>query len=418
MLDDLFKKQSAVPRHRATVFGPHLDGYLEELRRVGHRRAVLRRNLFLITRCGEHVRRQGVTNVADVTRKHIAAFLGRERFRLRRVSQTPHRLASVAAYILDGFLRHLEARDVWHDEAAATPSVIDELCNSLHVERGLQPRTMEGYRHFLEQFLRHVGSDGSAHGLADLTPVDVDRFIVSAGRTYGRTSMGIACTAIRTLLRFLYREAVLDQDLSVAVVLPKFYALERLPCALPWETVRRVLDAADTSSARGLRDRAILGLLVTYGVRPGEVVQLRLDDIDWRSDTIHFRRSKNGRPLAFPLTVDVGEALLRYLRRGRPATSVREVFIRTDAPFIALRRGSVVSNLVRQYLIKAGVESRHTGAYVIRHSLAVHLLRKQHPLKTISDMLGQRDPTAVYHYTKLATEDLHGVALDAKEVLP
>lgn len=418
MVDDLLQRKFAVARHRATVFGPHLDGYLEELWRAGHRRPVLRRNLFLITRFGEHVGRRGVADVTGVTRKHVVTFLASERSRLQGASQTPHRLASVAAYIVDGFLRHLEARAVWHDEAAATPTVIDELCSSLQGERGLQPRTLEGYRHFLEQFLQRVGSDGSAHSLAELTPVDVDRFIVSAGRTYGRRSMGIACTALRALLRFLYRKGVLELDLSVAVLLPKFYALERLPCALPWQTVRSVLDAVDASSARGLRDRAILRVLVTYGVRPGEVVQLRLEDIDWLSDAIHFRRSKNGRPLAFPLTVDVGEAILRYLRRGRPATSAREVFIRADAPFVSLHRGSVVSNLVRQYLIKAGIESRHTGAYVIRHSLAVHLLRKQHPLKTISDMLGQRDPTVVYHYTKLATEDLHGVALDAKEVLP
>lgn len=418
MLDDLFQKQFAVARHRASVFGPHLDGYLEELERVGHARAVLRRNLFLVTRFGERVARQGVTDLREVTRKHVAEFLRRERSRLKRASQTPHRLSSVAAYIIDGFLHHLDACDIWHDETAATPSVIDELCTSLRTERGLQPRTIEGYRDFLEKFLRHVHSRGSVRSLRQLKPVHVDRFVVSAGRTYGRRSMGIACTALRTLLRFLYRKAVLDRDLSVAVVLPKFYALERLPCALPWHTVRRVLAAVDASSARGLRDRAILTVLVTYGVRPGEVVQLRLEDIDWRSNTIQFRRSKNGRPLVFPLTVDVGEAILRYLRRGRPSTSAREVFIRADAPFVALRRGSVVSNLVRQYLIKTGIESRHTGAYVIRHSLAVHLLRKHHPLKTISDMLGQRDPTTVYHYTKLAIEDLHGVALDAKEVLP
>lgn len=419
MLDDLFQKQFAVARHRATAFGPHLDGYLEELRRLGYRHAVLRRNLFFITRFGEYLTTQDITDVAKVEREHVTAFLDRERSRLKRArSQKPDRLVSVAGYILEGLLKHLEARGLWRGEDGTRPGLMDEFYMSLVAERGLSPRTVEGYRHFLDQFLRHLRSDGSAEALSRLTPRDVDRFIVSAGQTYGRKSMGIACTGIRTLLRYLYRRAVLDRDLSTAVILPKFYALERLPCALPWETVHRVVDAVDLSSARGLRDRAILALLVTYGVRPGEVVKLRLEDIDWRSDTIHFRRSKSGRPLSFPLTVDVGEAILRYLRRGRPSTTAREVFIRIDAPFVALNRGSVVSNLVRQYLIKAGIESPQMGAYVVRHSLAVNLIRKRHPLKTISDMLGQRDPRVAYHYTKLATEDLHGVALEAREVLP
>jgi len=148
------------------------------------------------------------------------------------------------------------------------------------------------------------------------------------------------------------------------------------------------------------------------------VVTLRIEDIDWRRETIRFRRSKNGRPLNFPLTREVGEAIIAYLRRGRPRASAPEVFLRCDAPHRALSRGRVVSYLVCRYLQKAGIKSRHCGAGVIRHSLAVHLLRKGHSLKTITDVLGHRDPGTAYHYTKLAIEDLHGVALPAREVLP
>ena len=79
-------------------------------------------------------------------------------------------------------------------------------------------------------------------------------------------------------------------------------------------------------TAMGLRDRAILLLLATYGVRAGEIVLLRLEDVDWRNEVIGFRRSKNGRPLRFPLTQAVGEAILGYLRGGRPSVRARELF--------------------------------------------------------------------------------------------
>jgi integrase/recombinase XerD len=202
------------------------------------------------------------------------------------------------------------------------------------------------------------------------------------------------------------------------VIMPRFYALERLPCSLPWETIQRVLNSVDETTARGRRDQAILLMLVTYGVRPGEISKLRLQDIDWRHENIQFRRCKNGRPLSFPLTQTVGESVIAYLEDGRPRTSSGELFIRMTAPHVAFSGGSSVGHLVGKYLRKAGIESPHMGAYVIRHSLAVHLLRQRHPLKTITDVLGHRDPAVAYHYTKLGLDDLHGVALDAKEVLP
>lgn len=418
MLEDLVQKQFAVARHLASVFGPHLDAYLGELRRRGHRRAVLRRHLILVTRFGEFLAANGIHQIGAVRREHVDAFLRHELGRLRRKSRAPARLASVARSILSDLGRHLEAQGLWRTEEARGLGLMDGLYRSLAVERGLQPCTIGGYRHFVGKFLEHLGSDGSAESLAHVAVRDVDDFIVSAGRTYGRGSMRHVCTAIRALLRHLHREGVLGQDLSVAVIMPRFYALERLPCALPWETVRRVIDAVDLTAPCGQRDRAILMILVTYGVRPGEIVKLRLEDIDWRRDLLHLRRSKNGRPLCFPLTRDVGEAVVAYLRHGRPPTTVREIFVRCDAPHAAFGRGSAVSNIVRRCLAKAGIRSPHTGAYVIRHSLAVQLLRKRNPLKTITDMLGHRDPLVAYHYAKLATEDLHGVALEAREVLP
>lgn len=176
---------------------------------------------------------------------------------------------------------------------------------------------------------------------------------------------------------------------------PRYYALERMPCALPWETVQRLLGAVDTTTLRGRRDFAMLKLLVTYGLRAGEIEGLRLQDIDWRRDLLHIRRSKPGRPLRLPLMRDVGEAILTYLQKGRPKTKCRELFVRVQPPHTPLK--SHVSNTVTYYMRKAGIESVRTGAHVIRHSFAVHLLRQGKPLKTITDLLGHRNPFTAYH---------------------
>lgn len=418
MLDKLFKLESALTRHRATIIGPHLDGYLQALWDVGHRESMLCWNLWVITRFGEYLGARGVREVGCIRQEHVASFVRRERSRLEQTSRSPGELASRTGHVVEGLLRHLETRGTWRPQRkTVAPTVLDDFYRSLVDERGLRPRTIENYRFFLDPLLRHVGCDGSAKGFSRLTPRAIDAFLIKAGRTYSRTTMRTPCMAIRELLRFLYRARVLSQDLSSAVVRPRFYAMERLPCALPWASVRRMVDGVDVTTARGLKDRAILLLLATYGVRPGEVLQLRLEDIDWRQSRIHFRRRKAGRPLTFPVMAEVGEALVDYLRRGRPAATAPEVFVRLDAPHVPYEHGHA-GQVVREHLARAGIESKHRGAYVIRHSLAVRLLRKRHPLKVITDVLGHMDVRSAYSYTKLGVEDLHAVALPAKGVWP
>jgi integrase/recombinase XerD len=402
VLGNLDRAQRAA-RHRNSVFGPHIAEYLAVLEGQGHPPGVVRHHRNMITNFGEFMAARGVCRLAEVGQDHLIGFLRYERARRSRHSIAKNKIV-VPSRLLGAFLSHLEHRGQWHRLTKGPPSVVEGFYRSLEVERGLRPATVRNYKLFVSKFLANIGSDGSVASLARISAKHVDSFLVFAGRSYARRSMGFIGSAIRGFLRHLFRE-------------PRFYALERLPCALPWATVRRILDVPDRASRSGLRDRAIFAVLLAYGVRPSEVVALRLDDIDWRRNMVRFRRSKGGRPLSFPLTREVGEAIISYLRRGRPHTSGREVFVRCLAPYTRLY-GCNISQLVSHALPKAGIISRRRGAGIIRHSLAVHLLRRGHPLKTITDILGHRDPGVVYHYTKLATEDLRDVALDARGVLP
>lgn len=416
------RRAQAVARHRATLFGPLVDDYLDVLESQGHPAPLRLAHLHLVTRFGLFLAAQRVSDVAGIRDEHCERFLRleksqRSRRRRARRSAAKHPVWSPRRR-LDAFLRHLEQRGLWVRPGAESRPVIDSFYRSLEVERGLRPATCDLYRNILKKFLDHLGSDGSADSLGTVSAPAVDSFIIAAGRTYSRRSMGSVGAVVRAFLRRLFQVGVIEHDLSLSVFLPHFYALERLPCALPWRTVRQLPNVPDLSLKTGLRDRAILAVLVAYGVRPGEVANLRLEDIDWRHNAIRFRRSKIGRPLSFPLTGDVGAALLAYLREGRPKTDSREVFVRCLAPFGPLSYGHVVSTRVAVYLKKAGIESRQSGAGVIRHSLAVQLLRTGHPLKTVSDVLGHRDPGVAFHYTKLETQDLRDVALDAREVIP
>jgi integrase/recombinase XerD len=160
----------------------------------------------------------------------------------------------------------------------------------------------------------------------------------------------------------------------------------------------------------GLRDCAILQLLSTYGLRAGEITHLRLNDIDWRAETLRIRHSKTGTHSLLPLMKPVGEALMTYLRDGRPQTDAREIFIRSRAPYRAMSR---IYSEVRRRMEAAGVKpSGKRGPHIFRHARAVSLLRASIPRKVIGDLLGHRSTEATIPYLKLATEDLRAIALE------
>jgi integrase len=142
-------------------------------------------------------------------------------------------------------------------------------------------------------------------------------------------------------------------------------------------------------------------------------VRLRLEDIDWRRERFQITQSKTRRVAQLPLTASVGEAILDYLRHGRPASERRAVFLRQRAPFTPFKSGTCLSAVVSRLVRRCGLHpaGRH-GAHAFRYARAVSLLRAAVPLKAISDVLGHRSPSSTDVYLKLATDDLREVGLE------
>ena len=152
-----------------------------------------------------------------------------------------------------------------------------------------------------------------------LTVSDMDGFLAWRNPGLRRATRSGVSQCLRSFLRYLYGAGFLVQDLAPHVPAPSQYRFENIPCAFGSDQVRRLLEVSRRDRRpTGLRDYAILLLIQTYGLRAGEVVRLRLRDIDWRRDQIHIQQSKTRADLWLPLMPEVGEALLDYLRYGRP----------------------------------------------------------------------------------------------------
>jgi integrase len=156
-----------------------------------------------------------------------------------------------------------------------------------------------------------------------------------------------------------------------------------------------------------IRDRAVLMLLAIYGLRTDEVRHLRLDDLDWESETIRVACPKTKRVRTSPLVRSVGDAILRYLREVRPQSVHRELFLTLLPPIRPLRG---MWDLVGKRLRKLGVKSPHQGPHALRHACATHLLAEGFSLKEIGDHLGHQLPNTTRIYAKVDFPGLRKVA--------
>ena len=151
-------------------------------------------------------------------------------------------------------------------------------------------------------------------------------------------------------------------------------------------------------------------LLARLGLRGGEVVDVRLEDIDWRKGEITVRSKKGGAWVRFPLPADVGKAMAGYLEAGRPRCSCRNVFVRVYAPYRPLAHSGVVSKIVRDALEQAGVESPRKGAHTFRHTRATDLLSKGASLEKVGRVLRHKNPDTTAIYARVDIEALRQLA--------
>jgi integrase len=257
-------------------------------------------------------------------------------------------------------------------------------------------------RRFVQEFV--VG------GGLELTGVDataVRRFVVTfcAGRARRTTEVMVA--AMRGLLRFLYFDGELPRLLVDAVPSVAVWRLADVPRRLERDRVRRLLGACDRDTPQGRRDFAIVTVLVRLGVRAGAVAGLALGDIDWRAGEL-TAVGKGGRSPRLPLPVDVGEAIVPYLRDGRPRRTVDgAVFVRMLAPHQALSP-SGISAVVAKTAERAGLGTVH--AHRLRHTAASEMLRAGVSLEGIGQVLGHQAAATSAVYAKVDHDALRQVA--------
>lgn len=283
----------------------------------------------------------------------------------------------------------------------------------LHV----RPATLDRRTKELMIFLDFLHSR-KGRALEQIQALDLSEFL-SCRDHLAPKSVSRIVSDVRSFLRFLTMRGILHKDLSVE--LPKIRVPKdaAIPSVWDHELVIRLLGAVDRSSAKGKRDYAILLLACRLGLRAGDIRQLKLDQLHWEDSTIEVTQAKTGVPLILPLPPEVGEALIDYLKSGRPQTAHREVFLKVNPPFDPFMANSNLHHIVTYWRRLAGVKFRTAqkrGMHSLRHTLATRLLEKGTPFPTIAEILGHTSLESTRLYAKADVEALRSVALDPEEV--
>ena len=252
--------------------------------------------------------------------------------------------------------------------------------------RGLSLSAREHHAATIADFLAR-GLPGDI-ALDALTLDDVERYVALRSREVSRASLQHVVAHIRCFLRFCHEQGAIRTRLD-GIDTPRTYRGELPPQALPWSTVQTLIRSIDLHSKSGRRDRCILHLMAHYGLRPSEIVSLRLDSINWDSALLHVKQCKTRSELVLPLAPQTVQLLRGYVQRDRTAldTPHPQLFLRARCPDGPLQRFGV-NDLFKKRVMAAKLDLPGQNVYRLRHTFAMRLLTQGVGIKAIGDLLG------------------------------
>ena len=285
----------------------------------------------------------------------------------------------------------------------------------LRKERGLAPATVTVRLGtactFVDEVTTMAGTSCS-RAFASLGAVDIEDSFVGYCKDHGPAARRSMQASMRLFLKFAGSQGWVSEGLARAVPSLPSYRLSGLPKALKDEELSTLLGSPWKEGRCPLRDRAIVLLLATYGVRRGQISALQFQDIDWPERTIVFGAHKGGKAVLHELTQAVAEPLADYIHDERPDSDCCFVFLRQSRPYSRLSP-CAIATMVKTRMGNLGLPPRYPHSF--RHAFATRLLRKDQPVKAIADLLGHRSLDAVAIYAKVDYARLLEVAIDWPE---
>ena len=392
-------------RMRAGSVAQHLKGFATELAEVGHTSLTINDFLISAIHFGAWLEVSG-QSLDEVGKLTVFAF-GAHRCKCpggRSPKRVSRRFTARVQRFVD-YLQQQGAISPLTNSTSETSAPLSTFRNWLLSHRGLAICTVNRHERLITQMLPALGADAANYNAASVRKVILDR-IRGCRPAHAKTMV----VSLRVYLRFLATSGACQAGLDHALPSVAEWRLSSLPRYLDAAQATRLIDSCGKNGPQGLRDRAIVLLLIRLGLRAGDIAGMRPGDISWQDATL-LVRGKGRRDVRLPLPQDAGDAVLEYMERARPQVAIDRVFLCVNAPFRPLGFGSNVSRIVRAALQRAGIKDPPTfGANLLRHTAATTMLRAGSTLYEIGTVLRHKSPNTTAHYAKVDVATLQQIA--------
>ena len=375
MFEELFTRRATIASHHTTPLLEERLRYLVHCAQAGARRGTLRVIAAHQANLGRLLDLREVERV-NVTRIEAAAGQwslpgGRRSSRLARPDARQRFFGHAVRW-----LRFLDLLEESHATQHAHAREVALFAAQMRSERGWAEETIRGCCHTVDRFFDWLGERGVV--LASVRITDIDQAVARYhARDYSRVTIHDYAQRLRTFFRFAEQQGWCTPGLAEGIMSSRFHPGETIPKGLGRDEAQRLLATTEGDRPADLRDRAILMLLITYGLRSGEVTGLRLDDLNWEEETLRVRCPKPGRTHLYPLSRGVGQAIVRYLREVRPPRPERTLFLTLNAPIRPLSRGAM-TYVVSSRLERLGITGKRRGPHALRHAAAAPVQRHRY----------------------------------------
>ena len=289
-----------------------------------------------------------------------------------------------------------------------------EYIQILKNEKGLAPLTTQSYYRSLSIFLDYLKRNEI------ITIIRIDKNIIvgfcKSLNNYSHFAKVEIVLRIRGFADFLFENGYIPERVSESIIKPRVIKRPKLPSFYSPAEVASILDSINRATPEGKRDYCIVLLAARLGIRTSDICALKFTNLLWERSTVAFTQVKTGNIVELPLTAEIGNAIINYLKNGRPETTAKEIFIRHTYPYEGLSKNHLYT-ICSSHIKKAGIiyDGRRHGLHSLRHSLATNLLESEVPLPIISGILGHSGSSSTKAYLRVDLTSLRKCALDLPE---
>lgn len=279
----------------------------------------------------------------------------------------------------------------------------------------LRPSSLRTYEIQLSRFLKFL-KDIPVDDVSNIDVSCIYRYI-RALPVHHKSNAYIAVSIIKRFMKWLYECGMITGNISIMIPSGRYTQQSELPSVYSGEEIEQMIRSVDRSNPKGKRDYLILLLGARLGLRCSDICNLTFANLRWEENLIEMEQVKTARMVSLPLLPEVGNAVIDYLKYGRPKSDLPYVLLNMSEPYTKMRSGTI-SDIVRTAISQAKIDpgKRRQGAHVLRHSLAARMLESQTTMPVISEVLGHADTSSTLYYLRIDVTSLASCALEVSPV--